>query len=339
MLIAGQARIALSLADPNPNSGPDGIEAWIRDLSASAPETRYPAMDRLTAAGLPAVAPLVHAVRVTNPAAAPRYLRVLTDLSLADELTLAVAAEDAIEDLGRMSLKPETAAAVARARDTRRRIAGEKLRALGARVFRGETGVVEVVLNGLPVSDGDLRWIRRFDRLTDLSLEGTRIGDAAMPFLSALSRLEWLNLYRTDVGDPSLAVLAKLPALTHLPIGRTRITDAGLEHIGSMTGLVYLGLRGTRIDGSGLGHLRNLSRLEGLHLGETGVRDAALEPLVSLISLRRLWLHDTPISDAAVPILGRMQALRELFLADTALSDAGLERLCRMIPNCRVITE
>ncbi len=321
-------------ADPAP-----GIQSLIEEVSSSSRDARYQAMDALVAAGQPAVAPLARAVQERDPASAPRFLRVLTDLSLDDDLALATAAEDALRDLARIRLSPESAVAVSRANHSRRRIAAEKLRDLGGHVFFEDSEAIEVVLNEVSVSNGDLRWIRGFGRLTDLSLEGTGIGDPAMQFLPGLSHLEWLNLYRTDVGDASLVILKKLPALRFLPIGRTRVTDAGLEPIGQMRQLKYLGLRGTRIDGSGLVKLQHLAQLEGLHLGETAVTDETLEPLVALVSLRRLWLHDTRISDAAIPHLARMSGLRELHLARTRMTSAGLERLRISIPNCRVFSE
>jgi len=210
------------------------------------------------------------------------------------------------------------------------------LRQMGAGLFTKHADLTEVVLNGCPVRDDDLRWLRGWPLLTDISLERTPVTDAGIRHLVGLPKLEWLNLYRTQIGDDSLLHLGTLPRLKHLPVGETRVTDDGLAGLKNRRGLEYLGLKGTAITDRGLEILQDCDQLRGLHLGSTQITEAGLHHIATLKGLRRLWLDGIPISDSSILGFARLPDLEELHLANTRLTPKGFEQLRAMLPQCRI---
>jgi hypothetical protein len=103
---------------------------------------------------------------------------------------------------------------------------------LGGAVFRRDGRVVEVNLNRVRLSDGDLALLSRFTAMTDLSLEETQVGDEALKSLAPLKELRWLNLYRTRIGDAGLAHLRLLErSREKLYIHRTDMTIGGVREL------------------------------------------------------------------------------------------------------------
>ena len=210
------------------------------------------------------------------------------------------------------------------------------LHQLGARLFTKNADLTEVVLNGCPVRDEDLRWLRGWPSLTDISLERTHVTDAGIRHLVGLPKLEWLNLYRTQIGDDSLRHLGTLPRLKHLPVGETRVTDDGLAGLKNRREFEYLGLKGTAITDRGLEVLRDCDQLRGLHLGGTRITETVLHHIAGLKGLRRLWLDGIPVSDASLLSFARFQGLEELHLADTRITPKGFQQLRAMLPQCQI---
>lgn len=91
-----------------------------------------------------------------------------------------------------------------------------------------EKQLVALDLNGMPVTEGLLKAIGKFENLTRLHLENTRTTDAGLHHLRKLSNLEYLNLYGNAVTDKGLAVLTKLPHLRQLYLWQTKVTPAGV---------------------------------------------------------------------------------------------------------------
>ena len=78
------------------------------------------------------------------------------------------------------------------------------------------------------VGDADLEGIVHLTGLEELYLSGMRLTDGALNRISPLTNLKRLYLYQTDVTDGGLAYLLHLPALVSLTSSGNAITEAGL---------------------------------------------------------------------------------------------------------------
>lgn len=92
----------------------------------------------------------------------------------------------------------------------------------------GSPKLSELWLENTAVTDDDLTFIGRIERLRWLILSGTRITDAGLTNLLPLKKLETLWLERLPITDEGVLRLAALPKLTGLPTRETNCsTDIG----------------------------------------------------------------------------------------------------------------
>ncbi|MGV3640418.1 MAG: c-type cytochrome domain-containing protein [Adhaeribacter sp.] len=88
--------------------------------------------------------------------------------------------------------------------------------------------LVALDLNGMALTEKQLKAIGKFDHLTRLHLENTQTTDAGLQHLAKLPYLEYLNLYGNALTDKGLAELGKLPHLRQLYLWQTKVTPAGV---------------------------------------------------------------------------------------------------------------
>ncbi len=131
------------------------------------------------------------------------------------------------------------------------------IRWIGGSVERDENDptrpVVTVFLNGPRISDDDLGYVSRFDKLQRLSLLDSHISAAGLGHLRGLAELRWLYLSRSQVTDSELLQLKGLTKIAELGLHRTRISDDGLAIVEGLKGLRILDIGNTSTTRAGSG--------------------------------------------------------------------------------------
>jgi hypothetical protein len=127
------------------------------------------------------------------------------------------------------------------------------------------------------------------DRLIDVDLDGKPVTDADLDNLAPLTDLKILNLSGSRITDEGLAKLAPLKRTKFLYLFKTDITDAGLEHLKELPRLEVLCLDQTLITDAGVKSLEALPRLEKLHVhSRAQLTDKSIESLSRHVRLFEL---------------------------------------------------
>ncbi|HVJ85435.1 MAG TPA: hypothetical protein VM452_07305, partial [Caulifigura sp.] len=100
--------------------------------------------------------------------------------------------------------------------------------------------LIEVDLDGKPVTDADLDHLATLSDLKILNLSGSRISDEGLAKLAPLKRLKFLYLFKTEITDAGVAHLKELPRLEVLCLDQTLITDAGVKSLEALPRLEKL---------------------------------------------------------------------------------------------------
>ena len=127
------------------------------------------------------------------------------------------------------------------------------------------TRLQTLILSNVVISDYQLAYIRKLDRLTNLAINGTPISDAGMKHLAGLRKLNTLYMGDVKISDKGLEQIAELPELAILDLSNTNITDSGMRQISKLQNLNRLIIGGTKVTDEGLAELapnaKNLSRI------------------------------------------------------------------------------
>jgi internalin A len=182
-----------------------------------------------------------------------------------------------------------------------------------------------------------VRDLGRLSELRELRLASIPLSDGDMGFLKSLTRLEHLQLpgRASTLTDAWLENVAGLTNLKALELYDMPITSAGLRHLRGLTSLGVLNLHDARVDN--LESIRPLVKLGSLGLYGNPIRDDDLEVLKALPGLYSLDLRRTGITDDGVIRLLALPSLKDLRLDGTAITDAGLIDLARL-PMLRSIS-
>jgi hypothetical protein len=197
----------------------------------------------------------------------------------------------------------------------------------GARSKTPVTLISVTLARSQNVSNDDLRCLKAFPNLSELSVEATAISDAGLVHIAKLKHLRTLRLSRTRITDAGLKSISGLSELRDLYLLQTAITDAGLAEVGKLENLQVLWLAETRITDAGVAKVDKLSNLRLVDLAETRVTDACAPTLRKFPRLRGLWLNATAISDVGLREIGDLHNLTLLDLEGTKITDSGLPKL------------
>ena len=183
------------------------------------------------------------------------------------------------------------------------------------------------------LSDSQLGWLLRFDRLKELKLGHTRITDAGMATVGLLTSLCSISLRGTAVGDDGAAHLRSIPSLASVDLAATRVTDATLELLGRSKTLTQLDVSANpwpRIGGRGLEALSESRRLTKLSVAWTDLSDMHLAPIAKLTSLKELDLSGTRVTDIGLRLLEGLPLKRLTLCATPGVTNVGMAGLQRM---------
>ena len=107
--------------------------------------------------------------------------------------------------------------------------------------------VVNLNLDGLPITDAGLKSLPEIPSLRSLQVTGTKIEGPGLSRLRALRNLQILILNGSAVTDEGLAHLAGAKSLTMLSLDGMPLSAAGLKHIITLPSLGYLSIRGCQV--------------------------------------------------------------------------------------------
>jgi hypothetical protein len=125
-----------------------------------------------------------------------------------------------------------------------------------------------VWLNGkrlTPITDAGMAHLD-LRSVVNLSLDGLPITDAGLKSLPDLPSLRMLQLTGTKIEGPGLSRLAAFRNLESLLLNGSAVTDDGLSHLAGAKSLVVLRLDGMPLSGAGLKHVITLPRLRCLSI-------------------------------------------------------------------------
>lgn len=193
-----------------------------------------------------------------------------------------------------------------------------------------------VGLTGKAFGDEQLRLLKAFKKLHELSLADSRVTDAGLKEVARFEMLTKLDLTRTAIGDAGLQEIARLKNLTILTLIRTKVTDAGLTELTGLTRLRQLLLGQTGITDKGIHEIVKLKDLSYLGMMGTKVSDAGVAELSELVHLTTLILGGPDITEASVTQLVKFKNLTQLGLGKSPISDAGFKEIKAALPNTNV---
>jgi hypothetical protein len=189
-----------------------------------------------------------------------------------------------------------------------------------------------------PITDDDLKDLRRFRNLAVLSLNGTKITGAGLADLAGLEHLQVLGLAETGVNDTTLEPLAAFKELWLVDLSCTRVTEKGHKHLARIPHLRSLRLNEIRnsLDFKDLAQAKHLQRLD---LEYTRIGDSHLRDLVPLQHLKSLTLDGRHLSDDGVEALSGHVEMQVLVLDSARLTNHGVEHLSGLINLDRLSLE
>ncbi len=158
------------------------------------------------------------------------------------------------------------------------------------------------------------------DKLIEVDLDGSPISDEDLVHVAALPDVYILNLSSTKITDAGLAQVSRLKKVKFLYLFDTAITDAGVVHLKELPRLEILCLDRTQITDVGLKTLEELPRLERLHVhSRAPITDAGLESLKKHQRLFELRVVGPNITEQGV------ESLRQALPRCEVVYDAGEE--------------
>lgn len=208
------------------------------------------------------------------------------------------------------------------------------------RQFAGDTGLTELDLARLPrVTPAGLAAFRGATDLSDLALVDIRISAAGLDAIDLPRKpnLIHLTLYGAHLTDDVVRRLATLPQLQSLDLTQSDLTDAGVRTLAPLVHLQKLDLFGSQVTGTGLSALRGMTQLTELGLAGCPLPATGVADWPQLPALVQLRLYSTDLDDRALDGIARLTSLQELMLTDTHVTPAGIAKLCRRLPQLRLL--
>lgn len=140
--------------------------------------------------------------------------------------------------------------------------------------------LIEVDLDGSPVTDADLVHVAALPDVYILNLSNTKITDAGLAEVSGLRKMKFLYLFETAITDAGMVHLKEMPRLEVLCLDRTQITDVGLKTLEELPRLERLHVHSRApITDSGLESLKKHRRLFELRVGGPHITEQGVETL------------------------------------------------------------
>ncbi len=223
------------------------------------------------------------------------------------------------------------------------------------------TGLEELRLRNVPVSDQGLRGLEAMTALKVLWLEDAKLSNAGLKRVGQLKSLEALAIVGGSWDDAGLANLAHLSSLREFYYSPRQVRGPGLEHIARLPSLRYVYSSGpeftdqhlaawsrakslnglhialAKITDEGLTHIENLTELEYLTLSYSGTTGAGMVHLKPLTKLKQLHLNmpaqrggASLLTVGGLAHLTGLQSLERLDLPPQGMTNAHCEQVSRL---------
>lgn len=131
-------------------------------------------------------------------------------------------------------------------------------------------------LRGARLGQTTVEAVGRLTSLRHLELDGLEITDADLRYLSGLVDLEGLALRHMAITDAAIQHLAGMTKLKALFLDHTNINGQGLKQLHTLTSLQHLDVAGTRLSDSTIHWLKELPRVRTVHVNGCAISEGAL---------------------------------------------------------------
>ena len=223
-----------ALATP-PDDAAAAIGGWIEDLNSDLYVVRERAMSRLEQAGPAALDQLALAAESSNLEVATRAVRLMLQLSEAEDVEVAIAALKRIAALKNRPAEQRAAEAISQGLHAREALAA--IVRLGGEVEGRYEIDGQVVIDHLHLGEqwkgGDegLQHLRDLEPVRRLSIHSAPVTDEGLAHLNELSHLVRLELYGTDITRAAAERLAeKMPGVEIDFRGGAMLGIGGIAH-------------------------------------------------------------------------------------------------------------
>ncbi|XP_014255652.1 leucine-rich repeat-containing G-protein coupled receptor 4-like [Cimex lectularius] len=197
---------------------------------------------------------------------------------------------------------------------------------LSAKAFANATKLRTLILNGNPISAGDLAVaLSPLGKLQKLSLRNCSLTRLPPDTFHRFPNLQELDISRNPLNDVFTAILSPLKSLVHLDMGYSNLASISKTTFHKMTSLKTLILSGNPLKKIESGLFQNLTDLETLELNNCGLsslNETVFHEMSSYPDLKELRLSGNPI---AIPKNGsflpsQLNRLQILDLSDCNIS-------------------
>lgn len=142
--------------------------------------------------------------------------------------------------------------------------------------------LIELSLDGLPVTDASLVELEKLPNLTNLQIIGCKqLTDACGSTFARLPKLATLRVDVTELGDEGVRKLSDSKNLFYLSLYGTKTTDASVPHLSRIKSLQHLGAQETRLTVEGVRQLA--AALPQCHIDSN---HGKFEPSKSIVLIR-----------------------------------------------------
>lgn len=162
------------------------------------------------------------------------------------------------------------------------------------------TKLERLSLQGLPITDADMRHIAAMPNLRVLRLSSRNLTKAGVEHLQGLKNLRVLALDGCPIGDKGLEAIAPMHKLERLSLGRVGIKGDGLSHLSGLLNLNWLCLPGNEIEDGDIEALKPLGKLKQLDLAGNPITDESVAALAAFRRLEFIRFERTKITDEGI---------------------------------------
>lgn len=212
----------------------------------------------------------------------------------------------------------------------------EQLGGSVTRNTRDGADATSIRMDGKGFGDEQLRLLKPFQKLSELTLIDSRVTDAGMKDVARCVNLTRLDLKGTAITDVGLNEIAKLKKLKTLSLVRTRISDTGLVELAGLKELRQLYLANTNTTDDGARTLVNITELTHLGVIGTKITAAGFAELSKHGNLKTLLVGGARITEDCVEQFMKFKNLAELNVGNSRITEAGLQKIKAALPETNV---
>jgi len=232
---------------------------WVKQLDANEFDERDEATRHLVRIGSDAIDLIVKMIPEAGNEAKIRAIHVLRTLALSNDETVALAAEQALDQMIKKddySLSVKALNAMAYVGELREEIALEQLQRLGAKLVQ-RTMVINNQFQQVPYTitfddewngeNTDFRRLRWLTGIREIEVQGAKFTDETISYLSLIPQADTLRLKKCAITNKAIGFLKDINQLTTIEIIYCQITDDCIKDLAAVKYGFDYKLYGTKI--------------------------------------------------------------------------------------------